>query len=338
MYSVFGLGNPLLDFIAPVGFPVLERTGAEQGTMNLVDAGRMQEILGLVGEYTNSPGGSCANTLRGISWLGRLSGAEGPSAAALIEPTVYCGAVGEDGPGAVYAEILGRAGVVQRLVRKPVPTGCSVILVTPDHERTMFTHLGACREYTWRDLDLAALAEARMFYCTGFMWDTENQKEAVMLAIDRAKALGLLVAFDIADPFVAQRYRLEFLGLIPSRVDILFGNREEFRHMFGAGHGDQVLLRQAGRLCRLVVMKIGAEGCYVNEDGSIHRVAGFPVQAVDTTAAGDCFAAGFLFGRLRNQEVEACARLANRLAAAIVTVRGCDFLTLDARRVLSEGR
>jgi len=332
MFSIFGLGNPLLDFIAPVDFQTLERTAAPKGTMNLVDAARMQQILEMVSGYTNIPGGSCANTLRGISWLKR---AEVPAGTPL-DPVIYTGAVGEDELGDRYREILEQAGVVQRLVRKPVPTGCSVILVTPDYERTMFTHLGACREYGWRDLDLEALDRSRLLYFTAFMWDTESQKEAVMLAIDRAKAGGIPIAFDLADPFAVSRSRSEFLGLIPSRVDVLFGNREEYRMMFGEKRTDLETVEEAGRFCATALMKVGHDGCYLNDHGRVEKLPGFKVDAVDTTAAGDCFAAGFLYGRLTGRSAAASARLANHLAASIVTVRGCDFGSLDPMPIVSE--
>lgn len=334
MYSIFGLGNPLLDFIAPVGFDVLERTGAPKGTMNLVEAGRMSEILGMVSEYTNIPGGSCANTLRGVSWLMSAPGEAGRG----LEPVIYSGAVGEDPLGRRYREILEQAGVVHRLVAKPVATGCSVILVTPDYERTMFTHLGACREYGWQDLDQEALGQSRTLYFTGFMWDTESQKEAVMLAIDRAQALGVPIAFDLADPFAVSRSKSEFLGLIPARVEVLFGNREEYRMMFGEKAGDREIVEEAGRFCPMALMKVGRDGCYLNDHGRIEKIPGFRVEAVDTTAAGDCFAAGFLHGRLRGLSPAAAARRANRLAASIVTVRGCDFSSLDPQPIVSEDR
>ncbi|MBN1837371.1 MAG: adenosine kinase [Spirochaetales bacterium] len=333
MYSIFGLGNPLLDLIAPVDFQTLEWTGAARGTMNLVDGERMREILGVVSGYTLIPGGSCANTLRGISWLRQARG----GASAPLAPAIYCGAVGEDELGERYQEILERVGVVHRLVRKPAATGCSLILVTPDYERTMFTHLGACRQYGWSDLDMEALEHSSLLYFTGFMWDTESQKEAVMLAIDRARALGIPIAFDLADPFAVTRSKSEFLGLVPSRVDVLFGNREEYRMMFGHRRTDLETIQEAGRFCATTLMKVGHDGCYLNDSGRVQKMAGFQVDAVDTTAAGDCFAAGFLYGRLTGRTAAASARLANRLAAAIVTVHGCDFSSLDPLPILSAG-
>jgi sugar/nucleoside kinase (ribokinase family) len=327
-YSVYGIGNPLLDFIAPVAPEALELLQAHRGTMNLVDEAGLERVLGVIGSYTNSPGGSCANTMRGISWLAQEGHTPG---------TAYSGAVGPDERGRRYLRSIEEAGVKSRLVVKGLPTGCSVILVTPDHERTMFTYLGACRQFEAGDLDFQVLGRSGCLYFTGYMWDTENQKRAVVEAASRARALGLPVCFDLADPFVVQRYAGQFLGWLPGRVDVLFGNREEFRLLFGEGLGDEALLQKVGSLCPTALMKVGCDGCYLYEGGRSQRVEGFCVKAVDTTAAGDCFAAGFLYGRALDLQPVVAARLGNRLAAAIVTVPGCDLSALERRTVLQEG-
>ncbi|MCK5006748.1 MAG: adenosine kinase, partial [Spirochaetales bacterium] len=181
MYSVIGLGNPLLDFIAPVDSGVLEALSAKKGTMNLVDREAMERVLSILDGYTNMPGGSAANTLRGISWLDRGE---------TLDPLLYCGAVGPDQRGRDYNQILETAGITVQVVAKTLPTGCSVILVTPDHERTMFTYLGACREYGLKDLDIDALGKTKVFYATGYMWDTANQKQAVRRAIEQFRRAG----------------------------------------------------------------------------------------------------------------------------------------------------
>jgi sugar/nucleoside kinase (ribokinase family) len=131
-----------------------------------------------------------------------------------------------------------------------------------------------------------------------------------------------------------RRYRRQYLSWIPAHVEILFGNREEFRLLLGEGLSDEKLAGLAGELAPQAVLKIGAEGCLVNHFGRVTRVAGFPVTPVDTTAAGDCFAAGYLYGQLRGFPAELSARLANRLAAWIVTVVGCDLEGLDPAEVL----
>lgn len=328
MYSVFALGNPLLDFIAPVDLSVLESLDAKKGTMNLVDRDGMERVLSRIDGYTNIPGGSAANTLRAISWLDQGGGLEG---------LLYCGAVGPDVRGMDYDRFLRSAGVETRVVTKTQPTGCSVILVTPDHERTMFTFLGACREYQAPDLDLHALGRSGLFYTTGYMWDTDNQKQAVLEAVEHGRRRGMRVCFDLADPFLVERYHRQLRSWLPSRVDILFGNRDEFRIMFGPDLTDMELLREAHEVSPVSLMKTGCDGCCLRADDEVAQVEGFCVEPLDTTAAGDCFSAAFIFATLRGFAPPAAAKLANRLAASIVTVLGCDFSSLDRDLILREG-
>jgi len=328
-YSVFGMENPLFDRIARVDFAVLEKLGAPKGTMNLVSHEKMQQVLSLAGSYRSIPGGSSANTVRAIAGL---------SSCDPVAPAVFSGAVGADRAGDEYERIMRCAGIETRLVRKSLPTGCSVILVTPDRERTMFTFLGACREFTAEDVDLDLLARSRYLHVTGYLWDTENQRQAALLAARTARRHGVLVAFDLADPYAVRRYHAQFQEWIPGAVDVLFGNREEFRLMFGSGLSDEELAGRAGELSAEALLKTGPEGCLVNDRGRVRQVPGFPVTTVDTTAAGDCFAAGYLYGRLKGLEAERSARLANRLASWSVTVEGCDLEGLDAEEVVRSGQ
>jgi sugar/nucleoside kinase (ribokinase family) len=232
---------------------------------------------------------------------------------------------------------LERAGISVQVVTKTLPTGCSVILVTPDHERTMFTYLGACREYGSEDLDLDALSNSKIFYATGYMWDTENQRRAVKQAMGHSRERGVRIFFDLADPFVVQRYHEEFRSWLPSRVDVLFGNRDEFKIMFGPNLEDPELLAKAVEVSPVLLMKTGCDGCILSEGGTIRQIEGFCVDPLDTTAAGDCFSAAFIFASLRGYPPVKAAKLANRLAASIVTVIGCDFSNLDRDLILREG-
>jgi sugar/nucleoside kinase (ribokinase family) len=212
-----------------------------------------------------------------------------------------------------------------------------VILVTPDHERTMFTYLGACREYELGDLDLQALGDSRVFYTTGYMWDTENQKAAVLQALEHSRRRGVSIFFDLADPFAVQRYHEEFRCWLPGRVDVLFGNREEFRIMFGRDLGDRHLLEAGSEVSPVLLMKTGSDGCILSDHGTVSEVEGFYVETLDTTAAGDSFSAAFIYAFLRGFPAVRSAKLANRLAASIVTVLGCDLASLDRERILGEG-
>ncbi len=334
---MIGVENPLVDFIGHVPAAVVERLGAKPGTMNLVDEQAMRAVLACLDTCDTVPGGSCANTIRGIAWL---RGRESRPA------TVYSGAIGDDELGRTYERELDACGVKPRLARKQAPTGVSVILVTPDHERTMFTHLGACREYGPDDLP-AELESADLLYITGYLWDTEPQKAAAREAVARARRSGAGVALDVADPFVVERNRSDFLAWIPGRVDILFANRRELAMLTGepapggrptsdrgsaaadTAAEDEATLRAAAGLSLTVVMKAGSTGSLYLHHGVLGRSPAVPAVVVDTTGAGDAFAAGYLFGHLAGRDPAGSSALANRVAAGVVAVEGCRYRAVE---------
>jgi sugar/nucleoside kinase (ribokinase family) len=313
---VLGIENPLVDFIGHVDYPALDGLDVKPGTMNLVDEATMRMILGRLPSCETSPGGSCANTIRGIAWL---------RGSRPLPHTSYSGATGDDELGRTFEAGLRSCGVEPLLSRKATRTGVSVILVTPDHERTMCTYLGACREYGPSDIPLGVLDAAGLLYITGYLWDTEAQKAAARFAVERVRARGGTVCLDVADPFVVTRYREEFLGWIPGRVDVLFANRAELALLTGAKGDDGEVLRAAARFAPTVVMKVGKEGSLCLHPGGIERTPAVRTRVVDTTGAGDAFAAGYLYAHLQGRSpAEACA-LANRVAAGVVAIEGCRY-------------
>jgi sugar/nucleoside kinase (ribokinase family) len=334
VYSVYGVENPLMDVIAHVDSDFLRRFGKMPGTMHLVDYDHVLALLKEIPSIRTIPGGSAANTTRGIAWLESEAGRSLRESILPRELTqrplpampVFNGAIGSDARGDQFVSDMEKAGVKTALVRKSSPTGTSVILVTPDGERTMNTFLGACRDFQTADLDLGLLSESRVLYLTGYMWDTENQKKAVEASTSfaRAPGRGITVAFDLADPFAVRRYAAQFRDWLPGRVDILFGNQEELSILIGTSC-EEDCVTAAASLAPMVVMKIGARGCLVGWNGRCEHVPGVSVQPVDTTGAGDAFAAGFLFGNLAGADPLTSARLANSLAARVVTREGCSY-------------
>jgi len=332
--SVVGIGNPLMDFIMHSDFSMVERFTQNRGTMHLVERELVDSILEKNPGALEIPGGSCANTLRGVAWcLENDTGNELPA---------YIGAVGRDAKGDSFHEMLLANGVEPFLARKETPTGVSGILVTPDHERTMFTYLGACRELNITDLESSLVCGAEYLYMAGFMWDTENQKQAAMKSIVEAGNAGVKIAFDLADPFVVCRYEDDLKEWLPGHLDVLFANREELAMMTGFGFESpakhEVILEAAAYLADIVVMKIGAEGCMILHQGDVIAVPGEKVDPLDTTGAGDSFAGGFLYGLLTEESLYRCGAIANKLASRIVTVEGCNYNALDAsfRKSLSD--
>lgn len=325
MISIAGIGNPLMDLIMQSDFPRLEQLKAVPGTMNLVDRASVDALTELHDQVQIVPGGSCANTLKGFTWLAGKK--------TILKPAVYIGAVGNDVYGKKFEEILAENRITPRLSFKDTPTGVSGILVTPDHERTMFTYLGACRDLCLDDIPMDLVCGSEILYMAGYMWDTENQKAAVKEAVSRARACGITIAFDLADPFVVVRFGKELLEWIPGNVDILFANREELSMITGmtkeSGAGPETVLAAAEGLADIIVMKVGSEGCLFSQGDTIQAVPGYVVKPLDTTGAGDSFAGGFLYGRLMGYDLIRSCIIANSLAAQVVTVEGCNYPALD---------
>jgi sugar/nucleoside kinase (ribokinase family) len=311
-----------MDIIVRAPHEALESLGVVPGSMNLVDYDTQQEAIAAGSVVRRLPGGSCANTVRGVRWLLRNVGSSTSAA--------YTGAVGSDRNGDAFEALLDTEGVEPKLARKHTPSGSSVILVTPDSQRTMFTYLGACRELVASDVDIKWVRSARIFHTTGYMWDTENQQNAVCEAVRAGRAARTLISFDVADPFVVQRYRDALLEWIPGNVDILFANDEELRALTDERGDEESVLRAAAELAPTVIMKIGARGCVVGSDGGIVRAAPHPAERVDTTGAGDAFASGYLFGVAQRFDPQQCAAVANIIAGGIVSVDGCNFDALNA--------
>jgi sugar/nucleoside kinase (ribokinase family) len=326
MAGIVGMCNPLMDIILRVEKNNVAALGAVPGSMNLVDFETMSRISSSAAGAIRSAGGGGANTMRGLAWLGNPVGAA-------VRP-IYLGAIGDDSRGQELETLFRQQGVEPLLARKGLPTGVSVILVTPDRERTMFTYLGACQEFKPADVPYERLGQAGWFHLTGFLWDTPNQEQAARELADFARKHDRRIAFDVADPFVVHRHHCKLLDWIPGRVDLLFANREELKALTGLEGSDEEIVSAAGSLAPRVVMKTGSDGCWINEDSQLRHVPGERVQAVDTTAAGDAFAAGFLFGLMSGRDCHRSARLANRLAARMVTIVGCNYSAIDRAGVL----
>lgn len=327
---VIGIGNPLMDTITHVDFQVVQDLGAEPGSMNLVDFNQLKSVLEKVENSIETPGGSCANTMRGLAWL--LNNDDNFSF------PVYSGAVGKDQISVRLSRGLEDIGVQPSLSGKEgSATGISIILVTPDNERTMFTYLGACREYSVSDFPEELLNRNPVWlHIAGYMWDTENQKDAVKHIVEKALSRHVKISFDLADPFVVDRYREEFCNWLPGKIDLLFANRTELSSLTGLNGEDEEILEKAGRFAETIVMKVGKKGCWVSRKGySIHFPCVDIAPPSDTTGAGDSFAAGFLYGIVKGETFHDCAAIANRIASGIVTVEGCDYSNINRDYVLS---
>jgi sugar/nucleoside kinase (ribokinase family) len=308
-FDVFGIENPLIDLLVSVPEELLGDVGVEKDRTYLIDLNRLQAILDALEDRTihPEPGGSCANTILGMAQLGAR--------------TAYCGKAGRDDYGQVYVRKLEEAGVASFVRTDGHNTGSTVILVTPDAARTMNTYLGACQELKPEDVPLEALRRSRRLYLTGYLWDTEGQQQAAWLALKTAEEADIPVAMSLSDPFCVNRHKYLFPMVLREHVDLVFANREEALMLTGRGHEEQALSDLCG-LCECVVITLGSRGALVSEGSKTVHVPPFKVSAVDTTGAGDAFAAGFLFGKTRGYGLERCGRLGAAFASRVIEQMG----------------
>ena len=318
--DVIGIENPLIDLLVQVEDAFLEQIQVEKNMMYLIDQERLRSVLqALEGRRIHpEPGGSCANTLIGIAQLGGK--------------TAYCGMVGGDDYGRIYVEKLEAAGVKSYIASNGNLTGSTIILVTPDAARTMNTYLGACQDLDAASIPLDALRSARMLYITGYLWDTPGQQEAAQLALATAGKSELSIAMSLSDPFCVARHHDDFRRILRDHVQLVFANREEALALTQTDNAQQAL-RVLREWCPGVVITLGGSGALVAEGDEMAYLDPFPIKAVDTTGAGDAFAAGYLYGKLRGASLLQRGRLGSYFAAQVIQHMG-PRLAQDPREVL----
>lgn len=310
-FDVLGIGSAIVDIIARTDEGLLEEFGLVKGTMALTDAAKAKAIYDRMGSAVEISGGSAANTMAGIASLGGAP--------------CFIGKVGDDTLGAIFAHEIKAVGVQFHGGEKrptKLPTATCLILVTADGQRTMNTFLGACTELGPTDIDADLLKSARVTYIEGYQWDAPAAKEAIRKSCHTVKSTGRQVALSLSDPFVADRHRAELLGLIREDVDMLFGNEEEIFSLYQVSDLDSAAqrLREAKVLA---IMTRSAQGAVIIDGKTTVAVPAAPVtKVVDTTGAGDLFAAGFLYGYTHGRDLAHCARIGAMAAAEVISHLG----------------
>lgn len=305
-YDVAGLGNAIVDVIAPTTDGFLLEHNVAKGVMTLIDEFRAHQLLKALPGGQEIAGGSAANTMAGIASFGGKG--------------IYMGKVKADRLGESFAEGMKAIGVdyTTKPASEGAQTACCMIWVTPDGHRSMSTYLGATRGITPDDIDEAAIAASQVLYVEGYLWDEPKAKTAIEKAMSAAKKAHCKVAFTLSDPFCVERWRDEFRELIETKIDILFANEDEAMAQFEADDFDQVL--QAARGWNGVAALTRSEkGCVIVDD-EVHVLDAEPVAKVlDTTGAGDQFAAGFLYGFTHGKPLAVCGRLGAIAAAEVIS-------------------
>jgi len=306
-YDVLGIGNAIFDVLVRTDEAFLARHGMTKGGMALIDETRAASIYRDMGPATEMSGGSAANTIVGIANFGARA--------------AYVGKVKDDQIGQLYTHDIRAAGVAfETAAASGGPaTGCCYILVTPDGERTMNTYLGAAQELMPADIDAAQIAASAIVYLEGYLWDPKNAKEAFVKAATIAHGAGRQVALTLSDSFCIDRYRDEFLDLMrKGTVDLVFANEAELHSLYQTSDFDTALTQLRNDV-RLGVVTRSEKGCVVATKDAVATVPAFGIdKLVDTTGAGDMFAAGFLFGLVRNAGHENAGRLGALAAAEVI--------------------
>jgi sugar/nucleoside kinase (ribokinase family) len=305
---VLTIGNALVDVLAHASDEQLVAIGLEKGSWGLLDADEAERLYAKMSPSVEISGGCAANTATGVVSMGGTA--------------AYIGKVRDDQLGAVFTHDIKAVGVDYAIpaATEGPPTGRCLILVSPDGQRTMRPYLGAAHGLTRDDVDSALVAAAEVTYLEGFLWDPPGAKGAFRKAIDAAHGAGRQVAFSLSDVVCIDAHGDEFLQLLEEgAVDILFGNEDEALRLTGAGSVDAAA-KQVQEWCRLSALTLGAEGSLVVTPDGQHRVPAAPVEkVVDTTGAGDLYAAGFLYGLTHGADPAECARLGGIAAAEIIS-------------------
>jgi sugar/nucleoside kinase (ribokinase family) len=306
-YDVLGIGNAIFDVLVQTDEQFLAAHDMTKGGMALIDETRAGSIYRDMGPATKMSGGSAANTIVGVAGFGARA--------------AYVGKVKDDEVGRLYVSDIRAAQVAfdTKAASGGPATGCSYILVTPDGERTMNTYLGAAQELTPDDIDEAQIAASSIVYLEGYLWDPKSAKEAFVKAATIAHGAGRQVALTLSDAFCVGRYRDEFVGLMRNgTADLIFANEAELKSLYQTPDFDAALA-QLRKDVKLGVVTRSEKGCVVASVDGVIAVPAFPIQKmVDTTGAGDLFAAGFLFGLVRGAGHENAGRLGALAAAEVI--------------------
>ncbi|MEM7273607.1 MAG: adenosine kinase [Actinomycetota bacterium] len=307
--DVVGVGNAIVDVLATTSDEFVLGQGLEKGSMSLIDEHRALELYGMLGESIRASGGSAANTMAGIASFGGSA--------------AYIGKVSDDELGKVFAEDMTNIGV--RFEQPPRSDGPStamcLVLVTPDAQRTLNTYLGVSALLEPDDVRPEVVQRAPLLFCEGYLWDVESAKQAIRKAMDLAIDAGSKVALTLSDTFCIERHHQEFSELVAGPVDILFANKAELTRLYETDLDSAV--KAVAEQVELACVTLSEEGSWLVSNGEIIEIAAEEVaDVIDTTGAGDQYAAGVLYGLARGLPLPEVGRLGSLAAAEVISHLG----------------
>ncbi|HEY8615350.1 adenosine kinase [Phenylobacterium sp.] len=310
LYDVAAIGNAIVDVIGPAPDSFLAENGLDKGAMMLVDQDRSQQLYSRMTPEIQASGGSAANTIAGLASFGGKG--------------AFMGKVADDELGELFAKDMRAIGA--RFENAPLAggpaTAVSMINVTPDGQRTMCTFLGASVEFTDADVEKDTIEAAKIVYLEGYLFDAERARRAFAKAAALAHGAGRMIALTLSDSFVVERHRAALMGFIEGQVDLLFANEAELTSLFQTDDFDAALEALRPHV-KLAAVTRSEQGSVILSQGERLSVAAEPVEkVVDTTGAGDQYAAGFMFGLARGRPLQQCGKLASLAAAEVISHYG----------------
>jgi fructokinase len=308
-FDVLGIGNAIVDVVARADDSFLSRHAMRKGSMALIDAATAEALYQAMPPAQESSGGSAANTCA--------------VAAAMGARVAYLGKVADDQLGAVFRHDITAAGVYfpSEPLSGGAPTARCLILVTPDGQRTMNTYLGACVAFSEADVDTALVADAAVLYLEGYLFDPPAAQAAFRRAAAAAHVAGRQVALSLSDPFCVDRHRAAFRELVRNDVDVLFGNETEITSLYQVSIFEEAMEAARAEVSLAVLTRSEAGSVILRGAETVH-VAAEPTRVVDTTGAGDAYAAAFLAGLTRGRDLARCGRLGSVAAAEVISHYG----------------
>ena len=306
-YDLVGIGNALVDVLAPVDDAFLAEHALDKGAMTLVDADRASAIYGKMPPAQECSGGSCGNTMAGFASLGGKG--------------TFVGKVRDDQLGNVFRHDMQSIGVdfTTPAATDGPPPGSCLVLITPDAQRTMCTNLGAATNLGPGDIDKAIIQAAKVVYMEGYLFDPPDAQDAFVTAADYAHDAGRKVSITLSDPFCVDRHRHAFQMLVQDHTDILFGNEEEIKALYQVDDFDTALQHVRGH-CEIACLTRSSKGSVVLSGDEVHIIDPMPLEkVVDTTGAGDQYAAGFLYGYTQGKDLQTCGRIATLSATEVIS-------------------
>ncbi|MBW2980924.1 adenosine kinase [Candidatus Woesearchaeota archaeon] len=315
-YDVFGIGSAIMDFLIQVHPNELLDLDLKKGHFNLVDEQQSKKILDRVkhSEMKIAPGGSCANSLYGIALLGGS--------------VVFCGKVGKDEHGAIYEQKMTDNGVKSQIGKiDSHKTGHAITFITPDSERTFAVHLGASIKLEKEDLFFDDVKNSKILHIEGYQLEDPSLRAVALHAMDFAKKHNVKISIDLADPGIVARNKDDLLKLVKKYADIVFANEDESKALTGKEAIEA--LNEISKMAEIAVVKIGKKGSLVKSGSDLHEIKPHSVKPLDTTGAGDMYAAGFLYGHTHGYKLSQCGNIGSYLAAKVVEQVGARLSSVD---------